>query len=1091
MRLRILAACLSAAVFAPTISAQTTFANITGAVADSAGAAVPGAEVEATHVASNYVYKAQSNATGTYTIAQLREGVYTLRVRSAGFQEYVAQNIVLASREQRRIDVQLQVGTVETKIEVSAGATLIETETARIGDSKSATQLKSLPLNTRSLYNFLALTPGVLAAGGQATRRFAGSRVNQSEQSIDGITVSNGYDGTQISPLVSYIESYEEVRVDMANNSADIGSVGQVTVISKSGSNDVHGVAFDYYSTPWFRARNPFAAQRGTGITHQPGVSLSGPVVLPKIYDGKNKTFFFFSFETSRGSSILQLLNPTVPLEPWRQGDFSSLASNINVRDPFASNQPFPGRQIPASRINPVSDRIQDRFYPLPQASGETVLRARNYNEQKLRPYDPNTYYTIRGDHRFSEKSFLFARWTWNRSHSRAFEGNLPTIGQRWQTRDTRAISGSYTYAFTPTVIFESRYGFAFNDNPRNGPIVGSEVVGDLGLVGLVDNIPDINGLPDIGFQGLALTGIAQTPWRHPGFKNFQHQWQEHVNWFKGKHSIKAGAIIGRVNFQDSNAPAALFGQFRFSNRFTGFPYSDFLLGIPTTAARAFPQLLINRTRWSYDFFVTDDFKMRQNLTVNIGMRYELHPSWSEANNRQSVFDINRGVIVVPDGGLSEVSPLMPRGYVDIVEASSVGLPGRRLLKMDRNNFAPRIGLAWRPLGPNTVFRAGYGLFYDVVPRAESAGGAPFQINEPTFTNPANNPTVIFPQAFPSTGSAGPRTVGLPAGIRADLRNAFSMQYNATIEHQQWDTGFRLSYIGTNTRQGEWGYNYNQPVANGQAFIDKPRPFPNYPAITYISNGAGHQYHSMMFEAERRFARGLAWQFSYVLARDIGDLDRGAQPEDAYNRLRERAVWHDMPTHRVTGNLIAQLPFGRGKRYFSSVGKAANLLVGGWETSLITSYYSGQRVTPLWTGPDPVGIAFTSSRTAPNVTIRADHLHNANLPSDQRSVDRWFDTTAFGPVAAGRFGTSAKNVIIGPDSKVWHVGLYKYFDISERFQLRWELTGSNAFNHPNYSNPASNLSQAASFGVISGVGGASELDMSGSRTFRTGVRAEW
>ncbi|MEZ5355277.1 MAG: carboxypeptidase-like regulatory domain-containing protein [Bryobacteraceae bacterium] len=1088
MRVRI---ALLLAVAAAPAAAQTTFASITGAVVDSAGAAVPGATIEATHVASNYLYRTESNATGTYTIAQLREGVYTLRVRSGGFQEYVAQDIQLASREQRRIDVQLQVGTVETKIEVSAGATLIETETARIGDSKNATQLKSLPLNTRSLYNFLALTPGVLAAGGQATRRFAGSRVNQSEQSIDGITVSNGYDGTQISPLVSYIESYEEVRVDMANNSADIGSVGQVTVISKSGSNDVHGVAFDYYSTPWFRARNPFAAQRGTGVTHQPGVSLSGPVVIPHLYNGKNKTFFFFSFETSRGSSVLQLLNPTVPLAPWRSGDFSSLASNINVRDPFGGNQPFPGRRIPASRLNAVSQRIQDRFYPLPQDASATTLRARNYTEQKQRPYDPNTYYTVRGDHRFSEKSFFFARWTFDRSHSRAFEGNLPTIGRRWQTRDTRAISASYTHQITPTLIFESRYGFAFNDNPRNGPIMGREIIAELGITGLVDNLPDINGLPNIGFQGLALTGLAQTQWRHPGFKNFQHQWQEHVNWFRGKHSLKAGVILGQVNFQDSQAPAALFGQFRFSNRFTGFPYADFLLGIPTTAQRAFPQLHIDRTRWAYDLFVTDDYKMLPNLTVNIGMRYELHPSWTESQNRQSVFDIGRGAIVVPDGALDQISPLMPRNYVDIIEASQAGLPGGRLIRADRNNFAPRLGIAWRPLGPNTVFRAGYGIFYDVVPRAESAGGAPFVINEPTFTNPANNPTVIFPQAFPSTGTAGPRTVGLPAAIRADLRNAYSMQYNATVEHQRWNTGFRLSYIGTNTRQGEWGYNFNQPAANGQAFIDKARPFPNYPAITYITNGAGHQYHSMTIEAERRFARGLAYQFSYVLARDIGDLDRGAQPEDAHNRLRERAVWHDMPTHRATGNLIAQLPFGRGKRYASNISRAANLLVGGWETSFIYSFYSGQRVTPLWTGPDPVGIAFTSSRTAPTVTIRADHLRNANLPSNQQSVDRWFDTSAFGPVPAGRFGTSAKNVIIGPDSRVWHLGLYKYFPISDRFQLRWELTAANAFNHPNYSNPASNLSQAASFGVISGVGGVSELDQSGARTFRTGIRAEW
>src|SRR5215813_10785976 len=238
---------------AATANGQTTYAGITGAVTDPNGAVIPHATVEATHVQTNYQYQATSNEVGVYTLAQLREGEYTLRARASGFQEYVARNIQLVARDLRRIDIPMRVGSVDTVVEVSAGATLIETETARIGNSKGAETLASLPLNTRSLYDFLGLTPGVIGAGGgQATRRFAGSRVNQSDQSIDGITVSNGYDGTQISPLVSYIGGFEEVRVDLANNTADMGSVGQVTVVSQSGTNALHGMVVDYYSSPWF-----------------------------------------------------------------------------------------------------------------------------------------------------------------------------------------------------------------------------------------------------------------------------------------------------------------------------------------------------------------------------------------------------------------------------------------------------------------------------------------------------------------------------------------------------------------------------------------------------------------------------------------------------------------------------------------------------------------------------------------------------------------------------------------------------------------------------------------------------------------------
>jgi hypothetical protein len=1042
-------------------------------------------------VETNVPATVTSNEAGVYTIPQLKEGTYTVRARGAGFKEFVAQQVILQARDFRRLDIKMEVGAVETTIEVNAAPALIETETARISDSKGANQLKTLPLNTRSLWGYLGLMPNVVAAGGGvATRRFAGSRLNQSDAAIDGITVSNSYDGTQISPLVSYIDSFQEVRVDMANNTAEYGAVGQVTIVSKSGTNELHGSAFDYYSTPWFRARNPFAAQRGTGITHQPGYTIGGPVYLPRIYDGRNRTFFFHSFETSRGSAILDLLNPTVPLESWRRGDFSALLPGTVVRDPMNGNQPFAGNVIPANRINAVSQRIQERFYPLPNFGDPNAFAAQNYREQKSRPRDPSTYYTFRGDHHFSEKAFFFARWTWNRGHSRGYEGNLPTIGQRWQTRDTRALNLSYTHNLKTTLINELRFGLAYNDNPRNGPLMGKEVIEHLGVRGLADNLPDINGLLKVNFSGVGLTGITQTDWRHPGFKNYVHQLQDQVSWFRGRHSVKAGILATRTNFGDWQAPGNLFGNVTFSNRFTGHPYGDFLLGIPTSAARAFPSFEIDRTRWSYDFFITDDFKVNQKLSLSLGLRYEWHPTYGESNGQQALFDIASGAIVVPDGSLSKISPLMPRGYVDVIEASSAGLPNN-LLKTDRNNFAPRIGIAYRPWGNDTVIRAGYGIFYDIVPRALSAGGVPFSLSEPTHTNQVGNPEVIFPNVFPATAGRGPTTVSLPSAVRTDLRDPYSMQYNLTIEHQRWNTGFRVSYIGTNTRQGEWGYNINQPVADNRPYVDKPRMFPQFPAITYLTNGAGHQFNSLTFEVERHYSHGLSYQFSYALARDIGDLERGQTPEDAYNRERERAVWLDIPTHRITGNVIYQLPFGRGKKFGSNVNRWLDYAIGGWETSWIYSLSSGEFLTPEWTGPDPTGTRHTTSRTPANVTIRPNHLRDGNLPSGQRSPDGWFDASAFGPPTPGYFGTSAKGVIKGPGVNVWHAGLFKNIPFHERVRLRFEITATNFLNHVNYSNPNMNITDLGNVGVISGVGDISTLDSGDQRSFRAGVRLEW
>lgn len=1062
--------------------AQTTFASITGTVTDATGASVAGAQVVAVHLESNYRYTAQSNAAGTYTLAQLREGVYTVSVQMRGFKEFVVSGVQLVSMDVRRIDVRLEVGAVDTRIEVTAGATLIETETARISDTKSARQLAELPLNTRSLWNFVGLSPGVVqAGGGSATRRFAGSRANQSDASIDGITLSNQYDGTQISPLVSQIESFEEVRVDMANNTAEFAGIGQVTIISKGGSNQLRGSVFDYYSTPFFRARNPFAAQRGAGVRHNPGFSVGGPIIIPKVYNGRNRSFFYYSLETTRGSQILSTRNATVPIPSWRAGDFSREPA---IRDPFANNTPFPGGIIPDARINPVSRKIQTRFYPEPNQPDPNTFRANNHRLQSPRQFDPNTYWTTRLDHRFSERHTVFGRYTWNRSHSRDFDSALPAIGQRWQTRDTRAIQMSYTASIRTNLVSEFRWGFAWNDNPRNGPLMGLEVVKDLGLTGLAPNLPNLNGVFQVSFSQLGLTGISQTQWRHPGFKNFAQQFQEHVSWFTGRHNFKFGMTPGRTQFVDWQMPANLYGNASFSNRFTGHPYADFLLGIPTSTSRAAPSLQVDRLRWNWDFFASDEWKLRPNLTINLGLRYELRPGWDEASGLQAVFDVGSGNVVVPDGSLSKVSPLMPAGYVTIVEASKAGFHPRNLLANEYNNLAPRAGIAWRPRGPNTVVRAGYGIFYDIVARTVSGGGSPFVINEPTFTNPTPKPTVILPVVFPSA-VAGPASISLPGAVRRDLRTPYSMQYNVTVEHQRWETGFRISYIGTNTRQGEWGYNINQPLPDNRLFVDKARMFPRYPAITYVSNGAGHQYHSMTLEAERRYAKGLAYQLSWVWARDIGDLERGQSPENAYDRRRERAVWLDIPTHRVTGNLLYEFPFGKTSR-----GWKASLLKG-WQWNSVFSFFSGEFLTPQWTGIDPTGTAYTTSRTPAQVTIRPNILRDANIPTDQRSVGRWFDVAAFAPPTPGFFGTSAKGVIKGPGSQVLNVGLFKRFVFGERWRVQWEMTATNFFNTPNYNNPGVNISSVAAAGVITAAGGEQDLDAAGPRAFRTGLRIEW
>lgn len=1078
--------------------AQTTFASITGLVTDPNGAVIVGATVTVTNLASNYRYTATTNGAGYYTIGQLLEGKYSVDVEAPGFKRYVEKGVSIANQELRRIDIRMQIGDVATTVEVKGTTALIETEKARISDTKTAETIKDLPLNTRSLWSFVGQNPSIVtAASSTATRRFSGSRNNQSDASVDGITISNGRDGTQISPLVNYVESMAEVRVDMANNTAEFGGLGQVTVVSKSGTNSLHGSAFDYYQTPAMVSRNPFAASGSAGITHSPGATIGGPITLPKLYNGKDHTFFFFSYETSRGSAVHDLVNPTVPLASWRSGNFGALLPSTVIKDPFANNAPFAGNIIPSTRLNPVAIKIQDLFYPLPNFGSATTLQSQNYRQSLTREYDPSIYWTTRIDHRFSDRDFVFGRFTWAKQYSRGWDDNLPTIGQIWNQRENQQANVSYSHMFRPTLLNEFRWGVAYNDQPRNGAQNGPTVVKELGLTGLAPNLPDIAGILQVNWTGLGLQAITQQVYRHPGFKNQVFQFQDNLTWYKGRHTVKAGFVINRVYYADGQVPTNLFGSVTFSNRFTGYPYADFLLGIPTTSARSFPNFVDHELRWGYDFFVTEEFKVKPSLTLDLGMRYELHPSATNLDGYNSIFDIGSGKIVIPDGSMSKVSSLLPQSYVGVVTASSLGLPNS-LIRTDRNNFAPRIGVAWRPFGNNTVFRGGFGIFYDIVPETASSNNIPYTIDQPAYTNPTTNPNVILPLVFPATGTGGPSTVSLPTAVNPDIKVPYSMQYNLTAERQQGNVAFRVSYIGTNTRHGDYNFNINQPLPSTALYVNKPRRFPNYPAINYLTNGAGHQYNGITGEVKSRGSRGITYQLSYTHARDIGDLERGQSPENAYDRKRERGPWVDIPANAVTGNVIWDLPFGKGRRYMSKSNAWVDALAGGWSTSVIYTYHSGRFLTPLWTGPDPTGTAYTTAATPANVTIRPNCLGDGNLPSSQRSLNGWFNAAAFGAPTPGQYGTCGPGLIFGPTLHVWDVGIFKSLIEKEHLKIRVELTAVNVLNHPNYSDPNMNITQAGNVGVISSVGGASNvsgasspLDPSGARAFRSGLRIEF
>ncbi len=1072
--------------------AQTTYATITGTVTDPSGAVIPNVTISATNLERNAVSTAKSNGNGDYTLPQLVEGTYTLKVEAAGFKDQIVQDIRLVTREVRRVDVRLEVGPTASTIEVSGGGiALIETETARIADVKSAETMKMMPLNARWLWAYFQQVPNMQA--GDDGWRFGGSRGDQVTWTIDGTTMNDAF-GYAIGPQLNYMESYREVNVSVAGNSAEFPGVGNVEVITASGGNQLHGSVFDTFHTPGLRARNFFSNEVWGGRFHIFGGGAGGPVVIPKLYNGKNKTFFYGSYERSAGSSQVDYLNPGVPLKPWREGDFSGLLPGVVIYDP-TTHQPFAGNKIPASRINPVSQKVQDRFYPLPNSGDPNVFETANYRETKNRPWDAPYLGSARVDQHFSEKNFMFGRLTMTGSPIRWFEGNLPTIGRMRGKRMSRSATFSYTHVFAPTFLNEVRWGMSFNDIPRKGPVSGQEELQRLGLVGLAPDLPaDAPGLLNIKWQGIGLQNISQDNGSDPAWRNHNEQLYDNVSWFRGRHSLKFGLQLDRVAFAQNEFPRDLFGAATFSSQFTsggitgqGHPYADFLLGIPTSSSRSFAPLLIEMKRWQFAGYVQDAFRVNQKLTLNLGLRYQQHRPWTENRGRLAMFDLGTGGIVVPDKGLSQVSPLFPSGYVKVTAASQAGLPADSLIHGDWNDFAPRISFAWR-LREDTVFRGGYNIAYNLVPYDAMATGSPFLLAEPAYTNPLDNP-IVFPRVFPERSGNSVSSVSIPAAINPNLVTPWSQQINFALDHQRWGMGFTLGYIGTGQRQGTYSYNYNSPVPDGRLYIEKPRPFPNYSEILYRTNGAGHQYHGMTAEVRKPTTKGLFFQFAWTWQRDIGDLNRWDTSENPFDRRREIGVARDMPAHRGIGNIRYDLPFGKGQRIGGNAPKLADLLVGGWSVASTYGFHSGNFLTPVWTGPDPTGTYYTESATRPNVTIRPDRIANGNLASG-RTISRWFDASAFLAPQNGRFGNSAKGIIQGPPATMLNGGLYKTIAASEKGpRVMMEITFRNILNHPNWSNPAMDISDTGGVGRITAA--TSQGDDWAERQGRLGLRIEW
>ena len=1074
--MKLAAALLASTLLAAAALAQTTLGAIRGVVTDPSGAAVAKVSVVVRNMDTNIQNRTASNESGLYEVTNIIPGRYAVHAEHAGFRTVVVSNILLETSATVRADVRLEVGELATSINVEAATPVISTESADVAAIRSQQVMVRLPLNVRGqfdgfYYSMLVLTPGAVRGQG-SNFSFAGARGFQWHTTVDGTSQRSPLFANSIGPAQSNMEMTSEIRIQLSNDKAESGLPGGFYATSKSGANDLHGSAFWYHSNSRLTARNTFSTSVPFRVENDYGGSLGGPIL-------KNRTFYYATYERFPLRSE-RIFNPNVPTAAFRRGEFGART----VRDPL-NGQPFPGNLIPASRISSVSQKVQERFYPLPNSGPAGGF------QQNWRGVGPQSQYKTqvegRVDHKLTEANSLFARWSWNRTGAKVYDTNLPTVPRRQQDRRTLTLTASNTHIFNPGLINEFRFGIMRTRNPTSNQLDGPALVSESGLQGLVWRPELAWGAPTFGFTNFTgFGGGGQNP------SERVHQVVNNLTWTRGAHTIKTGVDFRfnrATNYPGGTSfPVQQFGTFNFTNAFSGFDYADFLLGLPQSASRASAAPLYNNLNTDVAGFVQDDWKAGRKLTLNLGVRYEFNPPYHEKDGNFFNFDVATGRVVVPgEESKSRVNPLFPQNLAPIVTASQAGLPAS-LYFSDRNNIVPRIGFAYRVFhSGRTVLRGGYGVYIDDITSSlwGLGNGGPY-ISSESFTNTitAGAPRFQFPRAFPAGfGALGAQNFN---PIDPHFRNPYIQQWNVTLEQEVFDMGIRISYIGTNSRKLAYVRNINQPPASATPFNNNRRRFPALQNIALRENGGIHNYNSLHVVAERKTKGGLYYQLGWTWASNLtdsqSDSEGGSASESAYDRAREYSNVDYTPRHRVTGTLLWEAPFGNGLR------GPAKWLLSGWTISSILVTQTGQFFSPSFSGFD---VSNTNT-----VGGRPDRIADGNRPPSERVIGRWFDPAAFrvpGDLngdgrpdsSAGRFGNAAPNILVGPGVFDLSAGLHKQFSITEKYRAVLQGTFRNLLNHPIYGNPASNIS-ASNVATVTALNG-----LYGPRSGQVALRIEF
>lgn len=1130
---KLLHACLIALALAAPSAAQSTFGSILGNVTDPSGASVRGARVRLVQTAENATRETETGADGGYEFLNLEPGPYSVTVAAPGFSTFTATELALQARGRLRVDASLKVGEISQTMEVVSTAGVIATDAPAIVSNLTAEKVLNLPSNVRgagstSPYGMLQTLPGVQADNGLGLS-IQGGLPAQSESTIDGISITVATGNSPNRNMFLSVESISEIKVQGVGNTAEFGQPGDVTVISKSGSNDYHGALFWYHQNKAFDARSYGQNVLPSKIGNTFGATVGGPVRIPKLYNGRDRTFFYFTWESLRYPRQATIQN-TVPTSFARAGDFTR--EGVNVRDPDTGS-PFPGNVIPTSRISPIATKVLS-LYPLPNTGATDRRASGNYRDNRATNITSDQF-EARIDQNFASRHNLSGRF---------FYKNNPTIGANslLLPSDTQSAkfwqwNAAWTYTIRPALLNEFRWGYVKADSASIFPFDGRAFTNGLGLNDISRDI-FFNGLPAFGID--LYTGLSKGR-SYSVSDNLQ--FIDNFTWTKGKHTFKFGGDIRNLRAQSDLGFTSgnNYGDFSFGPAFTGYGLGDFLLGLPTSTAIAIVTRDNDGQSTHYKAYAQDTIRLSSRLTMDIGLRYELHPGYRD--NGLNIANFDRTVprtgqviimsdpearkLVAPGAILSFNGCPAPSingvGCTPIVTAKDVGLP-EGLRKTYKTVFLPRLGVAYRMNNKTTVRLSG-GLYNMILM------GSVFYSLTGTVQSDVRNFNNVGTDGKPVFRLPDTRTPG--SGVRGGSIGSFEFRTANAIDFKppqmaQWalsvdrevtsNMGIRVSYIGNRSYQLPWAPDINQMAPSTTFFSQRPntdRPFPNWGLIFTRDAGANSVFNSLQLELNRRFAKGLSFNTAYTLAKNLADNagpapsgfageTGGGRVTNSLDRRADRGDVYATRRHRFVNTFVYELPFGSGRRFMSNGHRAADLVFGGWQLSSILTLQSGPFLTPVFSGGDPSGTNAPSRGSQRPDRIGAPYGSVSNPTRDQ-----WLDRTAFvcpgrAPGALqfnctvgvapgrdlnpiGRFGNSGVGIVTGPGTFGLNMGLSKQFQIHERIHARLEGSFTNVPNWTNLADPNLNIADN-NFGRITSSRG---VDFGGGRTGQVSLRLQF